>query len=214
VDNGLFLEFVPTRDLDTPAPPRHWLGTVELGVDYALIVSSCAGLWAYILGDTIKFVALDPPRVLVTGRTSYWLSAFGEHSAGEEIEEAASAAAETTRASIADFSVGAVFPGDAPQSRGGHLYLVEFVGNAPADRAAFARTIDDHLCRTNDDYRAHRAPGVGLEPPKVLIVKPGTFAMWMKSRGQLGGQHKVPRVIADPALFSELRQFVTQFLLD
>ena len=209
VDNGLFYEFVPTAELETANPARHWLGNAELGVDYALVVSTCAGLWAYILGDTIRFVEPDPPRILVTGRTSYSLSAFGEHLTGEEIEQAVSKAAEIAQASIADFAVGPEFPG-ASRTRGGHLYIVEFSGTAPVAIDAFARNIDEHLCRANDDYRAHRAGDFGLEPPVVMAVKHGTFAAWMRRRGQLGGQHKVPRIVADPSLFAELRQFAAR----
>jgi hypothetical protein len=209
LDNGLFYEFVPTRALGTANPARHWLGDAEPGVDYALAVSSCAGLWAYLLGDTVRFVSLDPPRILVTGRTSYSLSAFGEHLTGEEIEQAVAKAAEVAQASIADFSVGPVFPA-AAQARFGHLYIVEFSDGAPIDVEAFARTIDEWLCRANDDYRAHRARGYGLEPPAVALVKRGTFAAWMRSRGQLGGQHKVPRIITDPDLFAALRRFAAQ----
>jgi len=211
VDNGLFYEFVPTSEIETANPARHWLGNAELGVDYALVVSTCAGLWAYILGDTIRFVELDPPRILVTGRTSYSLSAFGEHLTGEEIEQAVSAAAEIMQASIADFAVGPVVPG-ASQARGRHLYIVEFSDTAPAsvDVGAFAKNIDEHLCRANDDYRVHRVRSYGIETPVVMVVKQGAFAAWMKSRGQLGGQHKVPRIVSDPDLFAELRQFAAR----
>jgi GH3 auxin-responsive promoter len=208
VDNGLFYEFVPARELAGRQPTRHWLGTAQPGLDYALVVSSCAGLWAYILGDTVKLTQLDPPRLLVTGRIAYWLSAFGEHLTGDEIEQAVSRAAEAAQARVADFAVGPVFPG-ASQARGGHLYIVEFNAAAPADIKAFAQAIDEQLCRINDDYRAHRARGFGLEPPAVTVVEHGTFAAWMRSRGQLGGQHKVPRIIGDAGLFAELRAFAT-----
>jgi len=111
-------------------------------------------------------------------------------------------------ASIADFTVGPVFP-DASQARGRHLYIVEFSGTAPADIDAFARSIDEQLCRANDDYRSHRSGGFGLDPPSVTVVGHGTFAAWMRSRGKLGGQHKVPRIISDPGLLAEFRQFVS-----
>jgi hypothetical protein len=209
VDNGLFYEFVPTSEIASSHPTRHWLGTAEPGVDYALVLSTCAGLWAYILGDTVRFVDLQPPRILVTGRISYSLSAFGEHLTGDEIEQAVSRAAELVHASIADFAVGPVFS-DASQARGGHLYIVEFSSAAPADIGAFARAVDQLLCQANDDYRSHRAGGFGLDPPSVTVVGHGTFAAWMRSRGKLGGQHKVPRIISDPGLFAELRQFISR----
>jgi hypothetical protein len=144
----------------------------------------------------------------VTGRLSYFLSAFGEHLTWEEIEAAVSQAADGVHARIADFAVGAVFP-DATDSRGGHAYFVEFSDCVlePGQIEAFVQTLDETLCRSNDDYRAHRAGGFGLRPPEVIAVHHGTFAAWMKQRGQLGGQHKVPRIITDQFLFAELRRF-------
>lgn len=208
VDNGLFYEFVPLDGLHASNPTRCWLGDVRTEADYALVISSCAGLWAYIVGDTVRFMDLHPPRLLVTGRLSYFLSAFGEHLTGEEIEAAVSQAADVVNARIADFAVGAVFP-DATQARGGHLYIVEFSEPVPDERQidVFARALDETLCHSNDDYRAHRSGGFGLRPAEVGVVQHGTFAAWMKRRGQLGGQHKVPRVITDQAVFGELRRF-------
>jgi len=208
VDNGIFFEFVPVDELGDPAPARHWLGTVERDVNYAVIVTTCAGLWSYVIGDTVKFIDLDPPRVLITGRTSYFLSAFGEHLIDEEIEDAITAAADFIGAMVADYSVGAVYP-QAKGELGGHLYVIEFTGAVPerAPLGRFAAELDRRLCARNDDYKAHRAGGYGMKPPEVRAVQPGTFAAWMKRRGKLGGQHKVPRIITDPDLFADLRRF-------
>lgn len=212
LDNGLFFEFVPVAELDSPAPSRHWLADVETGIDYAVALTTCAGLWSYIVGDTVRFVDLDPPRLLVTGRTSYMLSAFGEHLIDEEIEESIAAAAESIGAMISDYSVGALFP-EGEGALGGHVYVVEFAEPvAGAERlAAFARDLDARLSTTNDDYRAHRAGGTGMNPPVIEPVRPGAFAAWMKSRGQLGGQHKVPRIINDQDLLANLRAFCRKF---
>jgi len=207
-DNQLFFEFIPLEELDSKNPTRHWVKTIELGVDYAIAVTSCAGLFAYILGDTVKFVDRTPPRLLVTGRTSYYLSSFGEHLTGEDIEEAVGAATAAIGAQVTDYSVGSIFP-DSENSRGRHLYIVEF-STPPPDEAQskrFLTTIDAVLSDRNDDYRAHRSGGFGLDPPQLNAVPRGTFAAWMKSRGQLGGQHKVPRIIANQALFDSLRKF-------
>ena len=211
VDNAVFFEFVPTGELGSAAPTRHWLGTVEPGVDYAVVLSTCAGAWGYILGDTVRFVDLDPPRVLVTGRTSFVLSAFGEHLIQEEIEQAVAGAAGAVGASVVDYCVAPVFPG-AGEARGGHHYVVEFAGEPPAAAriAAFGDTLDDLLCGFNADYREHRAGDYGLRPPKIEAIAPGMFAAWMKSRGKLGGQHKVPRIINDPALFADLLAFLSR----
>ena len=207
-DNGLFYEFVPLGELAAAAPTRHWVANVETGLDYAVVVTSCAGLWAYVMGDTVKFVEHKPPRLLVTGRTSYTLSSFGEHLTGGEIEDAVSAASSAIGAQIADFAVGAVFPDDKT-GRGGHLYLVEFSTPSPSPENSqrFLHIVDDVLSRRNDDYRVHRSGGFGLNPPQLRALPRGTFEAWMKSRGQLGGQHKVPRVIANADLFAALRHF-------
>lgn len=205
-DNGLFFEFVPADELDSAKPTRHWLNTAERGVNYAIVLSSCAGAWSYIIGDTVRFVSLDPPRILITGRTSYSLSAFGEHLIAEEIEDAVASAAEAEGLMVTDFSVGAVYPKNAGEL-GGHLYIVEF-RQAPAKALdAFAALVDKRLKERNDDYRAHRAEGFGMRAPQVRAAPPGTFAAWMKSRGRLGGQNKVPRIINDQTLFADLARF-------
>lgn len=210
LDTGLFLEFVPLDELDAANPTRHWIADAEPGVNYALVLSSCAGVWSYVVGDTVRLVERDPPRLLVTGRTSYMLSAFGEHLIGEEIEHGVATAAEAIGEMVADFSVGAVFP-KAKGELGRHLYIVEF-GEAPpgaSKLAEFAKTLDAALCETNEDYEAHRAGGFGLHAPRIHAVPHGTFAAWMKKRGKLGGQNKVPRIINDEALLQDLRDFTT-----
>lgn len=207
LDNGIFFEFVPLEELDSPNPTRHWIKTVEPGVNYAIVLSTCSGVWSYIIGDTVRFVSTNPHRILITGRTSYSMSAFGEHLIGEEVEDAVAAAAQSIGQAVTDFSMGALFPkrqGDL----GGHLYIVEFAQTpAPEAIVQFSRVVDETLKRRNDDYRAHRAEGFGMKSPEVQAVPPGTFAAWMKSRGRLGGQNKVPRIINDQDLFASLRDF-------
>ncbi|PWC41145.1 GH3 auxin-responsive promoter family protein [Azospirillum sp. TSO22-1] len=207
LDTGLFLEFVPVEELGAAAPRRFWIANVGTGVNYAVVLSSCAGAWAYLLGDTVRFVDLDPPRLLVTGRTSYMLSAFGEHLIGEEIERAVTEAAEAVGTAVTDFAVGPVFA-QGTGTPGGHLYVVEFADPAAAGPrlAEVAARIDGRLSALNDDYRAHRAGGFGMDAPRVELAPPGTFAAWMRARGKLGGQNKVPRVITDADLLASLRR--------
>lgn len=208
-DRGLFFEFVPTGDIDAAAPRRHWLANAERGVNYALVVSSNAGLFGYVPGDTVRFVSLHPPRLLITGRLSYTLSTFGEHLIGEEIERAVACAAAEIGASVNEYVVGPIFP-QAPQHRGGHRYLVEF-SDAPIDAdalARFAAALDASLCEQNADYRDHRAGGFGMNRPEVVLVPRGSFAGWMRARGALGGQHKVPRVSPDGALLRDVEAFI------
>ena len=179
-------------------------------------MTTCAGLWRYLVGDTVTVVERDPPRVLVTGRTSYMLSAFGEHVIGAEVERAVAEAARAIDATVTDFAAGSVFP-DETGTRGGHLYVVELgtepsdSGPASAQQARFAAELDATLCRLNDDYATHRAGGYGMDAARVRFLSAGGFAAWMKSRGRLGGQNKVPRIINDSALFAALRRFVDAY---
>ena len=193
-DHGIFYEFVPVDELDSPNPTRHWVNTVEKDINYAVVLTTNSGLFSYIIGDTVRFVETDPPRVLVTGRTSYFLSAFGEHLIGEEIEKGILTAANACGIAVSEFSVGPVYPKDEKEL-GSHIYVIELVQEKDFDSALFLKTLDDTLYDLNEDYAAHRSKGFGLNPPTLKFVKPGTFAAWMKSRGKLGGQNKVPRVI-------------------
>jgi hypothetical protein len=207
-DNGLFFEFVPVEELQNANPTRHTVADAEPGVNYAIVLSTCAGCWAYVLGDTVRFVSHNPPRILVTGRTSYFMSAFGEHLIDEEIEDAVAAGASAIETPISDFSLGAVFP-KTPNESGHHLYVVEFICY-PIDEneiTRFREVLEEVLCARNDDYRIERMEYGVIGAPKIYPVPTGTFASWMKSRGKLGGQNKVPRVINDAELFANLEQF-------
>jgi hypothetical protein len=202
-DHGLFYEFVPVDELDSERPTRHWLGNAQTGVNYAIVVSTCAGVWAHVIGDTVRFESLSPPLLTFTGRTKYTLSAFGEHLISEEVEAAVAAASAATGASVRDWHVGPVFQG----ALGHHVYAVEFL-TPPPDLGAFRATLDAELSRRNADYQAHRAEGVGLPLPALVVAHPGGFDAWMRSRGKLGGQHKVPRMDNTGTLTAELTEFL------
>jgi GH3 auxin-responsive promoter len=207
VDNGLFYEFVPVEELGSPNPTRHWLADAQTGINYALVLANCAGVFGYLIGDTVRFVEKLPPRILVTGRTSYGLSAFGEHLIAEEIETGIADAAAAIGADVTDYSVGAIFKGHGSE-RDGHLWVVEFKKPPDEEKVErFAGVLDETLLRLNDDYRIHRSVEFGIAPPTIRAVAPGTFAAWMKSRGKLGGQNKVPRVINDRELWENLQSF-------
>jgi hypothetical protein len=207
LDHGLFFEFIPVDQLDSAQPTRHWIGNIETDLNYALVLTTCSGLWSYIIGDTVKFIERDPPRILITGRTSYSLSAFGEHLIGIEIEECVTKSAETHNININDYSVGAVFP-TPPEPLGYHLYVVECTELVSIEKFNyFLKTLDTLLQERNEDYRAHRAEGFGMKQPNGIMVPPGTFKAWMTQRGKLGGQNKVPRIINDKSLFDSLCSF-------
>jgi hypothetical protein len=212
LDNNNFFEFVPVEELGNNNPTRHWVGNIETDVNYAVVMTTCAGLWSYIIGDTVRFIEKAPPRLLITGRTSYMLSAFGEHLIGEEIEDAVSYASENLKVDVSDYSVGAVYP-EREGQLGGHLYVVEFKEKLkdPSFTQLFAQRVDEKLCKRNEDYEAHRSKGYGLHAPQVLVANKGMFSAWMKSRGKLGGQNKVPRIINKKELFDDLIRFATTF---
>ncbi len=204
-DHGVFFEFVPVDELDSRQPTRHWLATVQPGVNYAIVVSTCAGMWAHLIGDTVRFESLDPPAISFTGRTRFMLSAFGEHLINEEVEGAIANALARTGALVREWHIGPVFRG----RMGYHQLVVEFLGE-PADLASFRDAFDRDLFARNADYRAHRAPGAGLTKPAVIVAKPGSFEAWMRARGKLGGQNKVPRIDSAGTLTAELIGFLSE----
>ncbi len=202
LDGGLFYEFIPVEELGAPNPTRHWIGTAQAGVEYAVAISSNAGLWSYLLGDTVRLVSLDPPRLLVTGRTSYMLSVAGEHLIGAELDAAVLEAVTSCGGSLVEYAAGAV-PPHPGEARTGHVFVIEASGDKlDAERAT--AVLDGALARLNADYAAHRSGAFGMLPPRVILVGSGTFTRWMESRGRLGGQNKVPRVIHDQALLASL----------
>ena len=204
LDNGLFFEFIPLSELGADRPVRHWVGNLEVGTDYAIVLSSNAGMFAYLIGDTVRLVDDAPPRLLITGRTSYMLSAFGEHLIGSELDAAINRAAAAAALTATEFCVGAVLPAGL-RGVGHHLYVVETVEAPNADQTTqFGTTVDQVLQQMNEDYRAHRINDTGMNPPEIRFVPDGNFQRWMASKGKSGGQHKVPRVLADPETFATM----------
>ncbi len=198
-DHGIFFEFVPLEEFDenhgkpkSDRPVRHTLANVETGVQYAVLVSTCAGLWSYLVGDTIAFEKRNPPLIRFTGRTKFFLSAFGEHLISEELEKAIARAAAETGAEEQDHHVGPLFPRE-PKQPGRHLYLIEF-RKPPKDLARFTQLVDEELSRLNEDYQAHRQGDLTMLAPAVVVVKPGGFEGWLRSRPNFSPQHKVPRM--------------------
>jgi hypothetical protein len=196
-DHGIFFEFIPMTEFadgkpKSNRPIRHTLANAEVGVEYAVAVTTCAGLWSYLIGDTIAFEQRDPPLIRFTGRTKYYLSAFGEHLIEDEITRAVSEAAAATGAHTGEFHVGPAFSND-PRKPGYHRYLIEF-HLPPADLARFVDTLDATLRRLNEDYDAHRQGDLSMLRPQVSIVKPGGFERWMIAHGKRPPQHKVPKM--------------------
>jgi hypothetical protein len=196
-DHGIFFEFIPMSEfgdgkLKTDRPVRRTLATAEPGVEYAVAVTTCAGLWSYLIGDTITFERRDPPLIRFTGRTKYFLSAFGEHLIEDEITRAVAEAAQATGARTSEWHVGPVFPTD-PTKPGHHRYLIEFE-TAPANPSQFVDVLDAALRRLNEDYDAHRHGNLSMLRPELLAVKAGGFERWMIAHGKRPPQHKVPKM--------------------
>ncbi|WP_170606320.1 GH3 family domain-containing protein [Ruegeria arenilitoris] len=200
--NGqVFFEFIPAEQVHSENPDRHWVGNIETEVDYALIVSTAAGLWSYLVGDIVRFVDTSPPRLFVVGRVENGLSAFGEHLIEAEIADAVAFAASQAGLSVLDYCVGPI-----REIRGNrHLFLIEVEG-APEPETAknFADIIDRVLSERNEDYSELRGSGLAISAPEVKFVPSGGFLRWMKARRNLGGQYKVPRIIIDGSLFEDL----------
>jgi hypothetical protein len=203
LDRNLFLEFVPRAEIGAAAPTRHWIATAEPGEEYALVLSSDAGLWSYVIGDTVRLLRRDPPRLRVTGRLAQELSVFGEHLSAGELDRAVAAAAARCRCTVLEYTAAAVFP-DQAGGRGRHVFVIE-TPDLP-DPGRFAAALDAALAAGNADYATHRQGGVQLLPPELRVVPPGTFEAWMRRRGRLGGQNKVPRVLDAARLAALLGQ--------
>lgn len=207
LNNGMFFEFIPADEYFSENPRRLSIEEVELGKNYALIINSNAGLWGYSIGDTVKFISKNPYRLLVTGRIKHFISAFGEHVIGEEVEKALQAVLQQfPETEVTEFTV-------APQvtpSEGlpHHEWLIEF-SRLPADLNAFAQALDNQM-RSLNVYYDDLISGSILRPLKITQLKPGAFVQYMKSIGKLGGQNKVPRLSNDRKIADSLSAYVLQ----
>lgn len=191
LDYGIFYEFVSLEDIDAPFPKAYTIDNVELGQTYAMIISTNAGLWRYMIGDTIKFTSLDPPRILIVGRTSQYINFCGEELMVDNAERALALASTETGAEISNYTAGPLYGSNG--SPGCHEWLIEFSQN-PKDLGEFAKQLDHHLMALNHDYKTKRYHDFALHAPKVRALPEGSFYQWMKARQKLGGQHKVPRL--------------------
>jgi len=203
-NSGIFFEFVPAAEIFNEIPTRLTLKDVKLGENYALIISNNAGLWAYNIGDTIKFISLDPYKIIVSGRIKHFISAFGEHVIAEEVEYALLKAANDEGVKIVEFTVAPYI--SQTKGKSYHEWFVEFE-NPPADPSTFAKKVDNNL-RSKNVYYDDLIAGNILEQLKITAVKKNGFIDYMKSVGKLGGQNKVPRLSNDRKLADELAAFV------
>jgi hypothetical protein len=201
LDYGIYYEFLPMENIHQENPKTLRLDEVQLNKNYALIISTNAGLWRYMIGDTIKFTSLTPHRIQITGRTKHFINAFGEELIIDNAEKGLSKACQETGAIIRDYTACPIyFEGN---DAGGHEWIIEFE-KKPDNVERFTDVMDQTLREVNSDYDAKRFKDMALSRPKVHLAPDGTFYEWMKSRGKLGGQHKVPRLANDRGYVEEI----------
>ena len=205
-NDGIFYEFIPAIEMNTPHPTRLTLKDVKEGENYAMIISSNAGLWSYNIGDIVKFVSINPYRLIITGRTKHYISAFGEHVIGEEVEYSLLKAAEEEGVHITEFTVAPLI--QQGEGKSFHQWFIEFE-NMPNNLMEFARKIDDNLRKKNVYYDDLIAGNI-LTPLHITPVKKNGFIDYMKSIGKLGGQNKVPRLSNDRRIAAELEKYAEQ----
>lgn len=203
LDYGIFYEFISMEEWENENPAVIPLSQVEVGKNYALVITTNGGLWRYKIGDTVKFTSTSPYRFRISGRTRHFLNAFGEEVIVENAEKAIQFAAEHTGAMISNFTAAPVYF-DGSGSKGAHEWIVEFQ-KSPSDPKEFDRHLDEHLREINSDYDAKRHKGLALIEPIIHHAPSGVFEKWMRNRGKLGGQHKVPRL-------SNSREYVEEIL--
>jgi hypothetical protein len=203
LDHGVFMEFMPVSEYGKNEPETIGLQDVETHKNYALIISTTGGLWRYLLGDTIQFTSIKPFKIKVSGRLKHYINAFGEEVIVDNTDKAIAIASEKTGAVVADYTAAPVYFSDA--SNGAHEWLIEF-DKEPESIEAFNKELDTALKNINSDYEAKRYKDIALRLPVVHLLKKGTFAAWLRSKGKLGGQHKVPRL-------SNERKYVEEILI-
>lgn len=202
LDYGVYYEFIPMDQFDEENPKTLTLDQVELGKNYAIVISTNAGLWRYKIGDTVRFTNLSPYRIKISGRTKHFINAFGEEVIVENAETAITKACQVTNAIITNFTAAPVYMESG--KRGGHEWIIEFE-KEPNNLQQFTQVLDETLREINSDYDAKRQNDIALQEPIVHVAPQGTFLNWLRDKGKLGGQNKVPRL-------SNSREFLEEML--
>lgn len=201
LDYGIFYEFIPMSEVGKPYPSSLTIEEVALDVNYAMVITVMGGLWRYLIGDTVKFTSKNPYRIRITGRTKHFINAFGEELMIDNADAALKYVCEQTGSTIVDYTAAPKYFGN--DAIGCHQWLIEFE-KAPEDVEAFAMMLDDKLREINSDYDAKRAKDMALAPLELIVAKPKTFYLWLKSKNKLGGQHKIPRLANERKYMDEL----------
>ena len=204
LDYGVFYEFIPMDELESPNPHVVPLWGVETGRNYAMLISTSSGLWRYMIGDTVRFTSTNPYKIVITGRTKFFINAFGEELIVDNAEVGLAEACRQTGAQVLEYTAAPVFMDGEGKCR--HQWLVEFA-KEPADIALFARILDETLQHVNSDYEAKRYKDITLQPLELVAARKGLFHDWLASKGKLGGQHKVPRLSNNRVHIEEMLAF-------
>lgn len=202
LDYGVFYEFIPLEEVGKPNPNIVPLTGVEVGRNYAVVISNLCGLWRYLIGDTVRFTNKDPYKFVISGRTKHFINAFGEELVVENAEKGLQAACKATGAQVSEYTAAPVFMGTDAKCR--HQWLVEF-SVAPDSMQHFVEVLDTTLQQVNSDYEAKRYKDITLQQLEVIPARPDLFHDWLKAKGKLGGQHKVPRL-------SNTREYIDDML--
>ena len=206
-DYDVFYEFIPMDEFEREKPTVVPLEGVEVGRNYALVITTSCGLWRYLIGDTVRFTSKDPYKFIITGRTKYFINAFGEELIMENAEQGLAYACRETGAEVSEYTAAPVFMDSHAKCR--HQWLIEF-SKAPADLQRFGELLDRKLQEVNSDYEAKRFHDITLQPLEIVKAREGLFNDWLKLNGKLGGQHKVPRLSNSRKNMEELLQLNEQ----
>lgn len=202
IDYGIFYEFIPLEEVGKPNPTVVPLWGIQTGQNYAMVISTSGGLWRYQIGDTIRFTQKNPYKFIITGRTKFFINAFGEELIVDNAEKGLKAACEATGAQVQEYTAAPVFMDANGKCR--HQWLIEFA-NEPESLTDFANILDKTLQEINSDYEAKRYKNITLQPLEIIVARKGVFNDWLKSKGKLGGQHKIPRL-------SNTRDYIDEIL--
>ncbi|NQV01736.1 MAG: GH3 auxin-responsive promoter family protein [Bacteroidia bacterium] len=206
LDYGIYYEFIPVDELSSESPQAISLDEVRLQTNYAIVITTNAGLWRYMIGDTVQFTSISPYRIKITGRTRSYINAFGEELIVDNADKALSIACSRCQCNIIDYTAAPVYLEE--NKRGAHEWLIEF-DTPPEEMAFFTEIFDNALKSLNSDYEAKRYHNMMLGEPIIRVVPHNTFYNWLKSKGKLGGQHKVPRLFNDRKYVDEILQMIS-----
>jgi hypothetical protein len=202
LDYGIFYEFIPVNELGNENPTILPLENVEVGINYAVVITTAGGLWRYLIGDTIRFTSIYPHKFVISGRTKSYINAFGEELMVDNADKAISEVCRLTEAKVKEYTVAPLFI--LNKAKGRHQWFIEFE-KMPPSLDEFATLLDQTLQQLNSDYEAKRYKEISLQPLEILIAKEGTFYEWLRLKGKLGGQHKIPRLSNERKFIEELQ---------